>query len=51
MEIKIGITDMPHEIVVDVEQTPEEMRQLVAGAGAFMRRIGGSLFAACSCRR
>lgn len=28
------------------EQTPEEMRQLVAGAGAFMRRIGGSLFAA-----
>lgn len=28
------------------EQTPEEMRQLVAGAGAFMRRIGGSMFAA-----
>lgn len=28
------------------EQTPEEMKQLVAGAGAFMRRIGGSLFAA-----
>ena len=28
------------------EQAPEEMRQLVAGAGAFMRRIGGSLFAA-----
>ncbi|ERF57881.1 MAG: DUF3107 domain-containing protein [Cutibacterium granulosum] len=25
MEIKIGITDMPHEIVVDVEQTPEEI--------------------------
>ena len=31
--------------VID-EQTPEEMKQLVAGAGAFMRRIGGSLFAA-----
>lgn len=28
------------------EQTPEEMRQLVAGAGTFMRRVGGSLFAA-----
>lgn len=28
------------------EQTPEEMRELVQGAGAFMRRIGGSLFAA-----
>ena len=28
------------------EQTPEEMQQLVAGAGAFMRRIGGTLFAA-----
>ena len=28
------------------EQTPEEMKQMVAGAGAFMRRIGGSLFAA-----
>lgn len=28
------------------EQTPEEMKQLVAGAGAFMRRIGGSMFAA-----
>lgn len=31
--------------VID-EQTPEEMKQLVAGAGNFMRRIGGSLFAA-----
>ncbi|HYP72577.1 MAG TPA: zinc-dependent metalloprotease, partial [Microbacterium sp.] len=28
------------------EQTPEDMKQLVAGAGAFMRRVGGSLFAA-----
>jgi len=28
------------------EQTPEEMKQLVAGAGTFMRRVGGSLFAA-----
>lgn len=28
------------------EQTPDEMQQLVAGAGAFMRRIGGTLFAA-----
>lgn len=28
------------------EQLPDEMRQMVAGAGAFMRRIGGSLFAA-----
>ena len=28
------------------DQTPEEMQQLVAGAGAFMRRVGGSLFAA-----
>lgn len=31
--------------VID-EQTPEEMKRLVAGAGAFMRRVGGSLFAA-----
>ena len=31
--------------VID-EQLPAEMRQLVAGAGAFMRRFGGSLFAA-----
>lgn len=31
--------------VID-EQTPEDMKQLVQGAGAFMRRIGGSLFAA-----
>ncbi|MBF4560583.1 zinc-dependent metalloprotease [Microbacterium sp. VKM Ac-2870] len=28
------------------EQTPEEMKQLIAGAGTFMRRVGGSLFAA-----
>lgn len=28
------------------EQTPEEMRELIAGAGTFMRRVGGSLFAA-----
>ncbi len=28
------------------EQTPEEMQSMVAGAGTFMRRIGGSLFAA-----
>ncbi|MGB4777019.1 zinc-dependent metalloprotease [Microbacterium sp.] len=28
------------------EQTPAEMKQLVAGAGTFMRRVGGSLFAA-----
>ncbi|MFT4214889.1 MAG: zinc-dependent metalloprotease [Microbacterium sp.] len=28
------------------EQTPDEMKQLVASAGTFMRRIGGSLFAA-----
>lgn len=28
------------------EQTPEEMKQLIAGAGSFMRRVGGSLFAA-----
>lgn len=31
--------------VID-EQTPDEMKKLVAGAGIFMRRIGGSLFAA-----
>ncbi|GAA3019867.1 zinc-dependent metalloprotease [Microbacterium dextranolyticum] len=31
--------------VID-EQTPDDMKQLVAGAGAFMRRVGGSLFAA-----
>ncbi|MCT9001425.1 zinc-dependent metalloprotease [Microbacterium memoriense] len=28
------------------EQTPEEMKGMIAGAGQFMRRIGGSLFAA-----
>lgn len=28
------------------EQTPEEMKQLIAGAGSFMRRVGGALFAA-----
>lgn len=28
------------------EQTPEEMKGMIAGAGGFMRRIGGSLFAA-----
>lgn len=28
------------------EQTPEEMKAMIAGAGQFMRRIGGSLFAA-----
>lgn len=32
MEIKIGITDMPHEIVVDVEQTPEEIEAQLRAA-------------------
>ena len=27
-------------------QVPDEMKQLIQGAGAFMRRVGGSLFAA-----
>ncbi|SEL96595.1 MULTISPECIES: DUF3107 domain-containing protein [Rhodococcus] len=32
MEVKIGVSDSPRELIVNSEQTPEEVEALVAGA-------------------